>query len=171
MFFVLPGRPKKATPVLPELTQISPTSSVWQRYGVPSTLTTQTTATQHKLHHSKQHHVTSFKHQGRLKTYLNKILMEVLSGPVMCNYATMRRWEGWWCDTSRQDLTHILHCKDRELLLRVHTDHTVAQSAHGQNRFPRRGNVHFRRSAGQRFSINTSANHSSEASTAPQLCR
>lgn len=51
--------------------------------------------------------------------------------------------------TSRHDLTHILHCKDRELLLCVHADHAVAQPAHGQHRLPWRRDVHFRRSAGQ----------------------
>lgn len=59
------------------------------------------------------------------------------------------------CDTSRHDLTHVLHCEDREFLLCVHTDHTVAQSTHGQHRFPWRRNVHLWRSAGQRFSLVT----------------
>lgn len=51
--------------------------------------------------------------------------------------------------TSRHDLSHILHCKDREFLLCIHTDHTVAQPTHRQHRLPWRRNTHFWRSAGQ----------------------
>lgn len=54
------------------------------------------------------------------------------------------------CCTSRHDLSHILHCKDRQFLFRVHTDHTVAQPPHRQHRLPWRRNTHFWRSAGQR---------------------
>lgn len=50
--------------------------------------------------------------------------------------------------TSRHDLSHILHCKNREFLLSVHTDHPVTQPTHGQHRLPGRRNPHFWRSAG-----------------------
>ena len=51
--------------------------------------------------------------------------------------------------TSRHDLPHILHCEDREFLLRVHTDHAVAQPAHRQHCFPWRRNTHFWRPEGR----------------------
>ena len=50
--------------------------------------------------------------------------------------------------TSRHNLPHILHREDREFLLRVHTDHAVAQPAHWQHSFPWRRNTHFWRPEG-----------------------
>ena len=62
--------------------------------------------------------------------------------------------------TSRHDLSHILHCEDREFLLCIHTDHAVAQSSHRQHRFPWRRNAHFWRSVRhQHYQLHLRYNH------------
>lgn len=54
------------------------------------------------------------------------------------------------CFTSRHDRTNVLQREDRQLLLRVHPDHAVAQTLHGQHAAVRRGAALLHRPGGRR---------------------